>query len=121
MATFMAWSPSHRRQTSASDQNADGNIARTITTISSVSIPLLLNDHRLRLSVCCCGLGARLDLAAVDKVDWRIEDHLIASLESGVHCYPGAQIALYSHLAHKLLAETMLDASTLKEMLGKNF
>jgi hypothetical protein len=26
MATFMAWSPSHRRQTSASDQNADGNL-----------------------------------------------------------------------------------------------
>jgi hypothetical protein len=52
-----------------------------------------------RLPFRCSGLGTRLHLGAVDKVDRRIEDDLISGLDSAVHFHPGAEIALDSHLA----------------------
>ena len=45
----------------------------------------LLGSHRAGPS--------NLDFVAVDKVDRRIEDHLIARLDPGVHFHLGAEIA----------------------------
>src|SRR5260370_34512971 len=36
---------------------------------------------------------ARLYLAAIDERDWRIEDHTLASSQSGVYFHPRAQVA----------------------------
>src|ERR1700739_2319820 len=54
---------------------------------------------RRRLSVWWSGLGARLHLAAVDKCEGRIEDHLISGLDPAVNFHPRAQIALHVDLA----------------------
>jgi len=35
----------------------------------------------------------RLYLAAIDERDWRIEDHALASSQSGVYFHPRAQVA----------------------------
>jgi hypothetical protein len=48
----------------------------------------------VRLSVWCHCLAARLHLAAVDKRDRRIEDHLIALLCA--NCEPGARCSPFS-------------------------
>ncbi len=50
------------------------------------------------------GFQSRRHLAAVNKVDRRIENHLIAPLHAGVHFYPRPQIARHSHLAELRLA-----------------
>jgi hypothetical protein len=47
-------------------------------------------------------------------VDRRIQDHLISSLDPGIHFYAGAQIALYSHLAD--LSFTIADNCDLRSV-----
>jgi hypothetical protein len=102
-----------RRQ--RSDQDADGNLdcenreddhddqqrshefAPQRSSHANLLVSIASQDRVLlafaRLSVWCSGLEARLHLAAVVKVDRRIEDHLISRLYPAVHFHPRAQIA----------------------------
>src|SRR6266853_7056978 len=94
-------------RTSASDQDADGNFdcenreddngdqqcghdfAPRRSSHVSLLLSIALRDRIAltagRRSAWCSGLGASLHLASIDKIDRRIEDHLISRLDPGVH------------------------------------
>src|ERR1700733_8512664 len=83
------------------------SVAKKAGTFTMISGPATVFARSLSQIICLLRRSrCNLHLAAVDEIDWRVKDHLISRLHSGVHFDACAQIALHPDFAdlHRAVA-----------------